>query len=66
MRNRGDVQTVADPRGGWINKRDGAQVGVVYDSEEAAVIAGRVLARESRGEHIVQAMDGSIRMVPLN
>ncbi len=57
-----DVTTTPDPRGGWINKQDGTQVGVVYDTQEEAAQAGRQLARDSRSEHVVHGIDGTLRV----
>lgn len=47
----------------WINRREGESSGIggTYDTQAAAVEAGRELARSEGTEHLIHGADGEIR-----
>ncbi len=55
-----DVQTVA-LGDGWVNKVGGTQVGGTHKTQEAAIVAGRLLATQNRSDHTIHGKDGKIR-----
>jgi hypothetical protein len=58
---KGDVETYHE-NGQWQNKIEGnsAPVAGTFDTKEAAVTAGRELARERKVEHFIRNLDGKI------
>jgi hypothetical protein len=62
MPGRGhDVHTVKEPSGYWVNKQNHQQVGPHYSTQEAAIVAGRLLAIAARVDHVIHNHDGTIR-----
>lgn len=60
MKRGGGVHTVPSPEGsGWWNKLDG-KVLSKHRLKEAAVEAGRAIARKLLVEHTIHRMDGEI------
>lgn len=57
---RKDVQTV-QAGGAWVNKVGGAQVGGAFETQDAAIAAGRQLAIQNQSEHVIHGKDGKIR-----
>jgi hypothetical protein len=60
MKQGGGVHTVPKPDGsGWANEENGRTVSN-HRTKEAAVEAGRTLARREATEHTIHKMDGSV------
>lgn len=58
MKRGGGVHTVPEGNG-WANEENGRLVSS-HRTKEAAVEAGRALARRERVEHTIHKMDGTI------
>jgi hypothetical protein len=57
---RGWIHTVHRD-GRWINEEEGVgQIGSGHVDKDAAVTAGRDLARQRRTEHVIHNLDGTI------
>jgi hypothetical protein len=61
MKRTEGVHTVPAPDGqeGWVNKVNG-EVATKHKYKEAAVEAGRAIARQLRVEHTIHRLDGVI------
>lgn len=53
------VHTVFES-GSWRNKVDGLQQGPAHTTRSAAAAAGRAIALELRGVHLVHDLDGAV------
>ncbi len=53
------VHTVFES-GAWRNKVDGLRQGPAYPTRSSAAAAGRAIAVELRGAHVVHDVDGSV------
>ena len=57
-----DVHTTPNPNGsGWVNSVGGKPAGVTHRTQQAAVEAGRSIARANATEHSIHGRDGQIR-----
>lgn len=62
MSDTKNVHVVPSPNGGWDVKREGEPHPINHSgTQQAAIDAGRDVARDSHGELVIHGRDGKIR-----